>query len=215
MDWQDVLAQLNDLPSTFTRDGNPYDWWVNSFTELLSRYTTAADAYTNQINFNQANGLWLNVWGELYGISRHTDETDSDYSTRISQTLQAPHGPPLAIQQFLLLSLGITATVTEDIPSKVGWNVAIPINTMESQTAIAQDLDFVRPAGVPYNFNIITGGFYLTTVNYLGRARVTGAYLSSPTDVVVPNISTNTNNSVPLLPTTFLTSPIINPSLAG
>lgn len=215
MDWQQVLTQLTDLPRTYLRTGSVFQQWMNSLTEELSRYTTATDALTAQVAFTNAVAAWLDVWGELFGIARNSNESDAAYSQRIMGTLQAEHGPPLAISAFMLLSLGLRTTVTENIPAAVGWSLQLGSSTTTPQEAtIAQALDFVRPAGVPYNFNILRGGCFLTTVNYLGRAKVTGAYLTLPYSVVGPNIPANTNNSTPLLPTTFLTDPQINPSLA-
>jgi hypothetical protein len=215
MDWQEVFSQLNDLPPTFTRPGQTYQWWASALTEEFARYTTASDAYTAQVNFSEANGLWLDVWGRLYGIERDPNESDQAYQTRITATLQASHGPPLAIVSFLLLSLGIVSTVTEAIPAAVGWMVQLGGTAqLANLPQIAADLDFVRPAGVPYNFAVLKGGCYLTTINYLGRPRVTGAYLTLPVSRIGPDIPSSTNNATPLLPTTFLTDPTLNPSLA-
>jgi hypothetical protein len=62
---------------------------------------------------------------------------------------------------------------------------------------------------------VLRGGLYLGTINYLGIApSVTGAYLFDPVDEITPDIPATTNNSVPLLPTTYLTDITINPSLA-
>ena len=214
MDWQQVLQQVTDLPATFLRSGATFTQWMASFTEEVARYTETSDTLTNQINFNQSVGPWLDTWGRLFGIPRYTNESDAAYSTRITQTLQAYHGPPLAIEAYLEISLGLQSTVYENFPN-VGWQIQLgPTAAKGNLATIAQDLNFVRPAGVPYYFEILQGGCYLTTVNYLDRPKVTGAYLTLPFIDEYPDIPANTNNAIPLLPTNFLTDPVINPSLA-
>ena len=94
MDWQDVLNQISDLPSTFKRPGSEFASWQNAFAQGLATYTEGIESLLAQIDFNAAAGSWLDTWGDLYGIPRNNGEADGAYMQRIKGTLQAPHGPP-------------------------------------------------------------------------------------------------------------------------
>lgn len=53
------------------------------------------------------------------------------------------------------------------------------------------------------------------TVNYFQAPRITGAYLEGGGSGLALNVSAYTNNSRPLLPTTYLSDPSINPNLGA
>ena len=201
---------LQRLPSTFLRDDTTFRQWQGSLATGLGRFTQASDAVSGQMSFPNAQGKWLDVWGLLFGLPRHDGEGDSDYRTRVAASLVTGNGPPLAIQNYMRLARNLNAPVDEAFPA-VGWSMTLPGSvTPKALSSIAQDLDRVRPAGVPYDFKILRGGLFLSTVNYFGRASLTGAYLVTPVKTIQPPIGPSTNNAKPLLPTTFLTDPILN-----
>lgn len=215
MDWNAVSAQLADLPSTYKRSGDTYTFLFKSFVMGLLRYTSAADGTTGQLAFPQAIGKWLDTWGQLFNVPRNNDESDRAYATRIQFLLLSGKGPPVSIARYIQIVEGLSATVTEKFPA-VGYRISMGLQTLAAYAQIISDLKYVRPAGVPFlPLTVLQGGLYLGTINYLGVApRVTGAYLNQPfttNGIVVP---ATTNNSRPLLPTTFLTDPFLNPSLA-
>ena len=216
MDYSAILTQLNLLPQTFLRFGTPFTWLQASKAAALLRYTGAVDALINQLNFSQAVGVWLDCWGKLFSIPRNSDETDNTYANRITALLTAGRGTPVGIQIYLLIALGITATVTEDFVN-TAWQLKLSTPLTQAQlTQMIDNLVYVRPAGVPCLHAIanVQGGTYLGTVNFFGAARVTGAYLKTPVqNASTIGISATTNNSVPLLPTTFLSDPTLNPGL--
>ena len=210
MTLSDVMQVLQDLPSTFKRQDATYQAWQASLARGLTRYTDATAATLAMSTLANAQGKWLDVWGLLFGLPRHDSESDADYRTRVSATLVAGNGPPLAIQSFMALSRNLDTTVEESFPT-VGWSLRLPPTiTATSVATIATDLARVRPAGVPYDFQVLRGGLYLSTVNYFGRAAMTGAYLVNPVRNIVPPIGPSTNNAAPLLPTTFLTDTTLN-----
>jgi hypothetical protein len=206
----EVLARLNDLPGTYRRVDPTYVQLVGSIATSLSRHTHAADALLAQTAFTSAEGKWLDVWGLAFGIVRHDGEADAAYRTRIAGTLVAGSGPPVAIETYMSIARGLAATVVENFPA-VGWSLQMAGGIAAAdEAALALDLARVRPAGVPYTFQFLRGGLYLSTINYVGRASVTGAYLVNPLSTVPPPIGPNTNSTAPLLPTTFLTDPNLN-----
>lgn len=217
MQFADVLKQLNTLPPTYTRPGNPFAQVQAAKAAALSRYTNASDGITGQVqNFSSASGVWLDAWGKLFGVPRNVAEKDADYRNRITALLVGGHVTPAAIVLYLLLAFGLDATVAEDF-AHCSWHLLF--NQAVSQTQfnnIIDNLRYVRPAGVPTVASEgQNGGMYLGSVNYLGAPRVTGAYLKTPVQNLNLSIPAYTPNSKPLLPTTFMSDPTFNPGLTG
>lgn len=213
--FSEILNQLNTLPDTFLRPGQTFSWIQNSRAAALDRYASASDGLIAQLNFANADGVWLDCWGRLFAIPRQSDESDDQYARCIPATLTAGRGTPVSIETFMLLAYGYTVTVVEDF-TNCAWEMkfSTPV-TPEQFTNIMQRLNHVRPCGVPATALIgLAGGLYLGTINYLGAPRVTGAYLLSPKGVENFSISAFTNNTPPMLPTLFMTDPSINPGLA-
>jgi hypothetical protein len=214
MQFQDVKARLDDLPPTFKRLGPGYQAFDLAQTAALARYTGASDGILNQLNFVQAVGPWLDAWGKLFGIPRNVNESDDTYQNRIVMTLLAGRCTPNAILIYLK-TLGITATLEEDfVNAAYHIQFTSPLTTA-GFASLAQNLTAVRPAGVPFlPFQVLQGGLYVGTIDFLDAPKVTGAYLDSPLKSFTPTIALSTNNSVSLLPTLFLTDPTLNPGLA-
>lgn len=215
MDFTSVLAQINRLPLTYLRPGNTFAAMQAAKAAALMRYAAASDALVNQLTFSQATGVWLDVWGKLFGIPRNPQESDDSYLTRISGTLVAGRTTPVAMAIYLNVALGIDGSIVEDLVN-TAWKLQFssPI-TGAQYNQIMTNMAFVRPAGVPSTaFVGATGGLYSGTVNYTGAPRVTGAYLEESAQNYLLDISAYTNNSNPLLPTLFMSDPTINPGPA-
>lgn len=214
MNYQDIITQLRLLPNTFTRPGSGFVALLAAQGASLFRFANASDGIINQLVFPNASGVWLDVWGKLFGIPRNAQESDADYSTRISATLVASGATPVAMVLYLKIALGLTATITEDF-EKTEWSLQFSTALTSAQySQVLENLAYVRPAGVPTVPG--SGGFggtFTGTVNYLKAPRITGAYLEGGGSGLAFNISAFTNNSVPLLPTTFLSDPTLNPNL--
>lgn len=209
-----VLQRLRQLqPTTFRRQGDVYGQFEASFAALLSRYTTSQDDTTAQEGILTSGAKWLDTYGLMYGIPRFADEDSADYLSRIQETLVSARGTPVAIETYLQLITGVTTAVSEDT-TDCRWTASFggPLSAA-LKTRVNKGVNFVRPAGVPFSFSFNAGGLYASTINYLGRSRVTGAYLISSGSGAKPDISANTNNSLPTLPTDYLTDPTLNPSL--
>ena len=180
----------------------------------LTRYTGGTDGLMAQLDFSQAVGPWLDVWGRLFVVPRNQDESDNDYYNRIVMTLVAGRVTPVAILIYLR-TLGITANLVENfVNPSFSLEFTTPL-TVAGFDALAQNLAAVRPAGVPFlPFEVLQGGLYVGTVNFVDAPKVTGGYLDSPVKTFTPSIAQSTNNSEPLLPTTYLTDPTLNPGLS-
>jgi hypothetical protein len=215
MKFTDVKARLDDLPRSYTRLGPNYQAFDRSQSAALFRYAGASAGISNMLIFKQAVGPWLDVWGQLFGIERNTNEADDTYQNRIMMTLLAGRSTPVAIAIFLQ-TLGITATLEEDfVNCSFNLQFTIPLTPAGFQS-LAQNLASVRPAGVPFlPFEVLQGGLYAGTINFLNAPKVTGAYLGTPLSSFTPMIAQSTNNSLPLLPTLWLSDPTLNPGLAS
>lgn len=217
MQFLDVLTQLNTLPSTYLRPGPQFAEMQSAKAAGLFHFTNASDGLVNQVqSFANATGVWLDAWGKLFGVPRDPDEADNAYATRISAVLTSGCGTPIAITVFIKLSLNIDATITEDFTDTAWFLVLNTPLTPQGYQQLISNLKYVRPAGVPclkFQENA-QGGLFAGTVDFLNAPQVTGAYLKTPSQAVsVTSLSAYTNNSVPLLPTTFLTDPTLNPGL--
>jgi len=215
MKYADVIARLENLPNSFRRQGLTYQQLENAFAAALTRYTDSMDGLTAQETVTSAAFEWLNMQGDLYGIPRFSYESAATYLARIQATLKAPKGTPVAIESYMRLITGQVITVTEQTSVP---NYFLTVSGNASTTVINQlngNINFVRPAGVPFYYSLPTGGLYASTVNYAGRGRMTGSYLVAATTTEPPTISGTQNSALPLLPSDYLTDPTINPSLAA
>ena len=216
MTYLEILAQLNALPNTYVRPGSSFAALQSSRAASLFRYANAVDGLIDQLQFSNASGVWLDVWGKLFGIPRNLQESDGNYAARISATLVAGRATPVAMILYLKIALGLTATITEDFV-KTAWQ--LHFNTPLSSTQFNQlmsNLAYVRPAGVPSLAAFGSpGGTFAGTVNYLRAPRITGAYLESGGTGLSLDVASTTNNSKPLLPTTYLSDPSLNPILGA
>jgi hypothetical protein len=215
MQFADVKARLDDLPRTYTRLGPNYQTFDTAQSAALFRYTNASNGIMNQLIFKQAVGPWLDAWGRLFGIPRNTNEPDDVYQNRITYTLLAGRCTPNAILIYLQ-TLGISATLEEDfVNCAFHLQFTAPLTTA-AFTSLAQNMASVRPAGVPFlPFQVLQGGLYVSTIDFVNSPKVTGAYLDQPLKSFTPTIAQSTDNSVPLLPTLWLSDPTLNPGLVS
>jgi hypothetical protein len=213
VDFSLVEAQLNDLPTTFKREGAPYTQWVDAEAAELTRYTSTADEILAQVqNFNNARYGWLDFWGLLFGgIARMLGEADARYAQLISYTVTAGAGPGVAIAKWIQVVWGLTATVTENLPG-IGYTISFAESLTDDQIAmVLGSLGRIRPAGVPITASSSTRvGTYLNTINFAGGApSMTGAYFGGVVFAGVSGVAASTNNAVPLLPDLYLIDPAL------
>lgn len=220
MDFQTIHQQLDDLPATFRRPGQPYIWLVDALASCLYLLCHASDSLQAQYNFNTANNSWLDVWGDLVGILRNVTESDQVYQNRIQQTILAWRDSPLAIARFLQIVYNLVVAVLEQSP--VGYKILFPfVSDINTITQAILELKYVRPAGVPFQvYSEI--GTYLNTVDYYGIigsggvagadfiGRATGSYLANSQPLVL-NIPASTNNAVGIIPSLIFQDPTLNP----
>lgn len=214
MDWNAVKARFNDLPTAYSRPGTTFQWIQNAIISSTLLGTQSIDGINNQLTFQNAEGGWLNVWGQLFNLPRNSGESSVAYKSRITFTLKLGRTTPAAIQSYVTNALNISATVSEDTAADA-WKLTFTTNLTTAQyLSTAQDLAVVRPAGIAFlPLYVPQGGSYLGTINYIGAPSVTGAYLIISTTKITPAISANTNPAQPTLPTTYLTDTNLNPGL--
>jgi hypothetical protein len=215
MNFAAVLAQLNDLPSAFTRPGPPYTWLAASLavSDALST-ETCDDTVAQTLTFANAQDGWIDVWGLLFNMPRNQNEANSLYAARIQETVLAWVGTLPALQAWIAL-FAPGGSIAENI-SGLGYVITLPAAMSQTQVQnFLQSLNRIRPAGVPFSVNVAAGGLFAGTANFTGGGGggVMGDYLSAATSSLALGISPTTQNSVPLLPTTLLVDPTINPSL--
>jgi hypothetical protein len=206
----DIQAQLNDLPTTFKRHGAPYTQLIDALSGGLTGFTVGVDGVIAQTAaFQLAQGGWLDLWGLLFLVPRSANEGDGPYETRIAETVLAWVATMPAIQAWLNL-FAPGGTVTEGLPS-VGYSLILPA-TMSPSDIVNFLIAFnrIRPAGVPFTVQQSAGGLYLGTVAFMGLGRVQGNYLTEATGQQALNVASVTNNARPMIPSLFLVDPSIN-----
>lgn len=210
MNYQQILSILSDLPGTFQRPGTVYQSILQSFTSACARNTIAIDALISQISLPTANWGWLDAVGNLFGIPRNPYEIDPSYRSRIQATLIAPHVTPTAMENFIQAVLGISVIISENFTNATyQLEFSSPVSTQDLQN-IVNALIWVRPAGIPFlPIYTVSGGLFLNTVNFFGVKRVSGSYLVQSRTSVDINIAPNTDNPQAMLPTVYLTDPLI------
>lgn len=211
VDFPAVEAQLNDLPSTFTRPAGWYPQLIDAIASSLSLYTQGEDAELTQIaTFGNAVNGWLDIWGLLFGIPRNANEADQAYEIRIQRLISAWVATVPAVQTWMNF-YAVGGSVTENVPGP-GYTLLFP-----GSVTIAQIQDFltsfnrIRPIGVPFLLEQAGLGLYLGTDEFLGDGRVAGNYLTALGTPVFLSMAASTPNAVPLLPTLLLTDPTLNP----
>ena len=211
MDSQQVANIIADLPSPFKRPGSVYIAIQLALALPLAAYTTGSDNIASSLVIGNAKWRILDLLGTIWGIKRLGNEDDIAYKTRFLAIYSAQYGTANGIVQFLHDAFNLTATVSNaNLGSYAGYNIAFDSPVISTApTTIAGQLKWVRPAGVPFNMNTIATGLFLNTINYLGAASVTGAYLANSLIALPFSLAPNTNNAYNLLPQSFFTDPAV------
>jgi len=211
MQFQDVMGILNDLPTTFTRIGHPYDQFIDSVTTALARYTATADGVQTQIaTFPGAVDGWLDTWGLLWSLPRQVNEANSSYATRIQETVLAWMGTLPAIQTWL--NLFAPGGTVQEVVNGLGYNINLPAALTPSQVLnFLVSLNRIRPAGVPFTVNQVGLGTYLGTIDFLGDGAMVGDYMQFGTQSLALPLSATQLSALPLVPLLFLTDPSLAP----
>lgn len=204
MEFLDVLNQLQDIPSTFKKTGPFFTAFENSIALGLSTYTNATDGVMGELSFQNASFYGIGMWGSVLGIIQDLNESDTQYSNRITNTLEAWFGTIPGLLRYMEDVYGLTATITENSP---GYTISISTPSQNTPVMIS-NLKNIRPAGVPFSVDTLKGGLFLNTVNYLGSWRSTGAYLSNPVASYNFTINSYTNNATAVLPLTLSLAPL-------
>lgn len=168
MHFFDALSRLNDLPATFRRPDLAYNQLMSSVAAALTLLTEADTALLNQTDYNNSTAGWIDVWGDLPGILRRAGEADDTFHARLPAMLLAWRDSAVAIQTWLRTVENTASIVVENLPV-LGYKISVPA-TLPPATIdqIIKELAYVRPAGVPFNFYVQTGGTFLGTVDYYG-----------------------------------------------
>lgn len=162
------LRQITDLPSTYRRNDAVYAQLMAAFSAALTLGTFSNRELLSQTDYQQTGNGWIDVWGDLPGLSRRFQESDGTYHARIPNMILAPRDSAVAIELWLQSIEGVIGSVVENLPNW-GYTVNLPATLTISQIQqIVNDLAYVRPAGMPFTVKITTGGTYLNTVNYFG-----------------------------------------------
>lgn len=171
MDLYPQFRQITDLPPTFLRNDQVFKQLMAAFSAALTLGTSANSSLLTNTNYQNTDNGWIDVWGDLAGISRRFQESDNSFQPRLPNMLLAARDSAVAIELWLQIIEGVTGTVVEKLPAW-GYTVNLPASLSNAQVQqIINDLAYVRPAGMPFNVNISTGGTYLDTVNYFGPAQ--------------------------------------------
>lgn len=215
MTLNDIISRLQNLPRSFRRPGVQYTQLEQSLASGIARYAGGVNGLVSQTDFTVAQGSWLQLWGNLFGFSRNSGENDEVYRQRIIRNLTMSRATPVAIELFMYYTWGAATTVSENF-SAYSWSMIMPPGLATNQySSVIQSLSYVRPAGIPFSISVSQGGLYVGASNYVDMPRQQGAYLLSGNASLGNVLSPNTNNNVPLLPTSYMTDPLVNGEIPG
>lgn len=211
MDFPADEAQLNDLPSTFTRPTPWYTQLIDSISVELSQFTLGEDATFTQVSsYGLAVDGWLDLWGLLWGVPRNNGEANSTYATRVQRTVLAWVGTLPGMQAWVNF-YAPGGSVTEN-SNGFGYLLVLPSSmTLVQIMAFLHSFNRIRPAGVPFTLFQSGSGPFLGTTEHLGQGILVGAYLPSGANGTTPPIGSGTPNAAPLIPTLYMSDPTINP----
>jgi hypothetical protein len=215
MDFLQVVALFNDLPSSFKKTTAPYTQVIDGLATQLAAYTNGSDYTVSQLTIANARYGWLDVWGLIFGIPRNANESDYNYYNRIIAVLNAIVGTIPGVEFWLTFCFG-SGTVTENVGG-LGYSIQLPSSFSESQLEVfVTTFNYIRPIGVPFSYTNVADGMFLRTVNFLGGAdKMIGAYFGAVYNYQPLPFSACQPSAVPLLPDLYLTDPTMNPSLAA
>ena len=98
--------------------------------------------------------------------------------------------------------------------SGVGYVLTLPAGMSVTQvTNFLLSFNRIRPDGVPFTLQQISGGLFAGTDEFLGDGRMSGNYLGAGVAPLL-SIGATTLSSDPILPGLLFIDPTINPSLA-
>src|ERR1700693_4874664 len=161
LQFEDVLARLQALPNTFKRIGPNYSILENTIANAIYRFCEGSNGILSQLDFNNSDFSWLDLYGQIFSVPRNVGEQDAVYRARIKNNLRMARGSPVAIQKFMSYNYGSSAEITENFTT-VSWAVQMPTTIPSSQyPSIVQNLKYVRPAGAPFNALSQAGGIYI------------------------------------------------------
>ena len=131
-----ILERLR-VDSPASDPGNPfYKVFDGSVGEWLDNFDV--DGFHESLFVHEANGEWLDLHGEQYGVKRRVDETDEDYLVRIVKHTKGELTPQLLSVDFGLLVLvdvvgfsvdGLTLTSDNRFINTEGWIVLCDAET--------------------------------------------------------------------------------------
>lgn len=207
MDTQSILDQITDVPATFKSTDPTYQYIANALTIGMRGLADTYHNLVNQMFFNNPSSSWLQYWGELLGIPELAGEEDGVYATRIMNELTAWVGTANGILLILQEVYGITATISENLTSG-GYTIGFTIPLSSSQLDnITSTLARIRPAGVPFNYNIIQAGAFLGATSYTRMRYSSGAFLSGASSTISPGSPINTNSIISNISLSFFNIP--------
>lgn len=89
---------------------------LRSIVLIWDRLADDLDLGIAQMDLRQAEGEWLDFWGNLYGVGRPALEEDSRYRTRIAYLTLRPRANGVAIEDAIRAIYGVAATVDDADP---------------------------------------------------------------------------------------------------
>ncbi len=208
MDTPAIYKQLLDLPAVFKPGDATFNAVMTSILDELNNLGATTNALQAQLSFPTANAGWLDLWGNFFGIPRNSAESDTAYNYRIQQTLLGWASTVAGIGKYIESVYGVNVTITENLVNG-GFSITFttPL-TNNLYLEIANGLNHIRPAGVPFlPLLVVSGGSFIKTNFFLGMSSSGGAYLDSPVQDFTPAIPPNSNAWRGSIPSQFFNFP--------
>jgi len=110
-----VQRLLNSLGPNYSSGGILLLALLSAWGEKLDRCRDDGDAALAQLSILTASSIWIDQWGELYGIVRLADEDDDTYASRIISRTVMQRPQALALEQIVNSAYSLAAFFVRDL----------------------------------------------------------------------------------------------------
>ena len=100
-------------PATLAAFTNVLWAFLRPLAYELERAKTSSEAFQEQLDLPSARLHWADFWGRYFGVARRDGESDPAYTQRIIAEVFRARNTPIAIEQGVFASLGVTIELLE------------------------------------------------------------------------------------------------------
>jgi len=138
----------------------------------------------DQMSISTADGEWIDVWGDYFGITRNAGEPDRDYGVRIIAEVILPRENNIAISSAIRLAFGQDAEVVDAVvlaSSTYFYDGVITYNGAHTYDAFTVDIYGLFDVTCAYNLesSLDQSGYAAAVRVFIEKFRAAGTNMRS------------------------------------